>query len=102
MGIVAINGKLPAPGKSSPFGHGTLPWFSRWSAMSRRTDIIVTVNRIRTTRKLVANLNDLVRVARKIGYRPKYAEATLKDFHEQLAGYREDLKRLTREQPRLH
>ena len=70
--------------------------------MSRRTDIIITVSRIRTTKKLVANLNDLVRVAKKIGYQPKYAEATLQDFHEKLAGYREDLKRLTQEQSRLH
>ena len=70
--------------------------------MSRRTDIIVTVNKIRTTKKLVANLNDLVRVARKIGYQPKYAEETLERFHERLAGYRDHLKRLTHEQPRLH
>jgi hypothetical protein len=70
--------------------------------MSRRTDIIVTVSRIKTTKKLVANLNDLVRVARKIGYQPKYAEETLERFHERLAAYREDLKRLTQEQPRLH
>jgi hypothetical protein len=70
--------------------------------MSRRTDIIVTVSKIKTTKKLVANLNDLVRVAKKIGYRPQYAEATLQDFHERLAGYREDLKRLTHEQPRIH
>jgi hypothetical protein len=70
--------------------------------MSRRTDIIVTVSKIKTTKKLVANLNDLVRVAKRIGYRPKYAEATLQDFHVRLEGYREDLKRLTREQPRIH
>jgi hypothetical protein len=70
--------------------------------MSRRTDIIITVSKIKTTKKLVANLNDLVRVARKIGYQPKYAEETLERFHERLATYREDLKRLTQEQPRLH
>ena len=68
--------------------------------MSTRTDIIVTVTKIKTTKKLVANLNDFVRVAQTIGYQPKYAEATLENFHERLAGYREDLKRMTQEQLR--
>jgi len=66
--------------------------------MSTRTDIIVTVTKIKTTKKLVANLNDFVRVAHTIGYQPKHAQATLESFHEQLAGYREELKRLTQEQ----
>lgn len=68
--------------------------------MSRRTDIIVTVSKIKTTKRLVANLSDFVRVAHRIGYQPRYAQETLDRFHERLAGYREDLKRLTHEQPR--
>lgn len=67
--------------------------------MTRRTDILVTVDKIKLTRRLEANLVDFVRVAKTIGYQPKYAEATLQRFREQLAGYREDLKRLTRAQP---
>ena len=69
--------------------------------MTRRTDILVTVNKIKLTRRLESNLTDFVRVARAIGYQPKHAESTLQRFREQLASYREDLKRLTREQPRL-
>lgn len=72
----------------------------RWTGMSRRTDIIVTVSKIKTTKKLVANLNDFVRVAHTMGYQPKYAAATLEGFHERLAGYREELKKLTQAQLR--
>ena len=70
--------------------------------MTRRTDILITVDKIKLTKKLEANLSDFVRVARAIGYQPKHAESTLKRFRDQLAGYREDLKRLTKEQTRLH
>lgn len=69
--------------------------------MTRRSDILVTVDRIRLTKKLEANLLDFVRVARTVGYQPKHAETTLRRFREQLTRYREDLKRLTRAQPRL-
>ena len=75
---------------------------SRYLGMTRRTDIIVTVDKIKLTRKLVANLVDFVRVARTIGYQPKYAETTLQRFREQLSNSREDLKRLTKAQPRLY
>jgi hypothetical protein len=81
---------------------GTLAACCRYLPMTRRTDILVTVNKIKLTRKLEANLTDFVRVARAIGYQPKHAESTLKRFREQLASYREDLKRLTQEQSRLH
>jgi len=70
--------------------------------MTRRSDIIVTVDKIKLTRKLVANLADFVRVAEAIGYQPKYAETTLQRFRGQLASHREDLKRLTKAQSRLH
>ena len=70
--------------------------------MTRRTDIIVTVDKIRLTKKLEANLVDFVRVAKAIGYKPKYADTTLQRFRGQLASYREDLKRLTKAQLRLH
>lgn len=70
--------------------------------MTRRTDILVTVDKIKLTRRLEANLVDFVRVAKTIGYQPKYAEATLQRFRDQLAGYREELKRLTRTKSRLH
>lgn len=70
--------------------------------MTRRTDILVTVDRIKLTKKLEANLADFVRVAKTIGYQPKYAESTLRRFREELAGHREQLKRLTKEQSRLH
>ncbi len=69
--------------------------------MTRKSDILVTVDKIRLTRKLEANLVDFVQVAKTIGYQPKHAEATLQRFREQLARYREDLKRMTRAQPRL-
>lgn len=74
----------------------------RYPTMTRRTDILVTVNKIKLTRKLEANLTDFVRVARAIGYQPKHAESTLRRFRDDLATYREELKRLTREQARLH
>lgn len=70
--------------------------------MTRRTDILVTVDKIKLTRKLEANLTDFVRVAQAIGYQPKHAESTLRRFREQLASYREDLKRLTEDQTRSH
>jgi hypothetical protein len=70
--------------------------------MTRRTDILVTVDKIKLTRKLEANLTDIVRVAQAIGYQPKHAESTLRRFREQLASYREDLKRLTEDQTRSH
>lgn len=70
--------------------------------MTRRADILITVDRIKLTKKLEANLTDFVRVARTIGYQPKYAESTLRRFREELVGYREELKRLTKEQSRLH
>jgi hypothetical protein len=81
---------------------GTLAARSRYRPMTRRTDILVTVDKIKLTRKLEANLTDFVRVARAIGYQPKHAETTLKRFREELASYREDLKRLTLAQPRPH
>jgi hypothetical protein len=70
--------------------------------MRSRTDIIVTLEKIKVTKKLVSNQVDFIRAAKSIGYRPKYAETTLQRFREQLTAYREDLKRMTKEQSRLH
>lgn len=81
---------------------GTLAARLRYPRMTRRTDILVTVDKIKLTRKLEANLTDFVRVAQAIGYQPKHAESTLRRFREQLASYREDLKRLTEDQTRSH
>jgi hypothetical protein len=69
--------------------------------MTRRSDIILTVDKIKTAKKLVAQQNEFIRLAHSIGYKPVHGEAALQRFRDQLARYREDLKRLTQRHSKL-
>ena len=66
--------------------------------MARSADIVATLAKIRAAKKLIARQDEFIRLAKNMGWEPVYGEAALKRFRQHLAGYREDLKRLTRAQ----
>jgi hypothetical protein len=70
--------------------------------MTRRSRIILTLDKIKAAKKLVSQQIEFIKLAQTIGYQPVHAEAALKKFREQLARYREELKRLTQVQLRSH
>lgn len=64
--------------------------------MKRREKIKLTLERIKLAKKLVAQQTEFISLARKIGYEPVYAPATLQRFRTQLSDERLALIRLTR------
>jgi hypothetical protein len=64
--------------------------------MNRREKIKLTLERIRLAKKLVAQQGEFIILARKIGYEPIHAPATLQRFRTQLSDERLALIRLTR------
>jgi hypothetical protein len=66
--------------------------------MKRREKIKLTLERIKLAKKLVAQQTEFISLARRIGYEPVYAPATLQRFRAQLSDERLALIRLTRSQ----
>lgn len=66
--------------------------------MKQREKIKLTLERIRLAKKLVAQQTEFISLARKIGYEPVHAPATLQRFRTQLSDERLALIRLTRSQ----
>ena len=64
--------------------------------MKRREKIKLTLERIKLAKKLVAQQTEFIFLARKIGYEPVHAPATLQRFRTQLSDERLALIRLTR------
>ena len=64
--------------------------------MDRREEIQFTLERIKVVKKLVAQQTDFITLARKIGYEPVLAPATLQRFRTQLSHERLVLIHLTR------
>jgi hypothetical protein len=75
---------------------GTCAQVERSSSMKRREKIKLTLERIDLAKKLVAQQTEFISLARKIGYEPVHAPATLQRFRTQLSDERLALIRLTR------
>jgi hypothetical protein len=76
--------------------HGTHTRVRRSSRMTRRDEIKLTLERIKVAKRLVAQQVEFIRLARKAGYEPVLAPATLERFRTQLSEQRAVLLRLTR------
>lgn len=66
--------------------------------MTRRTQIMVTLDKIRAAKILVTRQIEFINLAKSIGYQPVQSEKVLERFRQQLSGHREELKRLTQQQ----
>jgi hypothetical protein len=64
--------------------------------MTRREKIRLTLERIKLAKKLVVQQAEFISLARKIGYEPVHAPATLERFRAQLSDERLALIHLTR------
>lgn len=64
--------------------------------MNRRERIKFALERIKVTKKLVAQHVEFIYLAKAIGYEPVYAPATLQRFCSQLSDLRTTLVDLTR------
>jgi hypothetical protein len=76
--------------------HGTQRRPKRSLRMDRHERIRLTVERIRVSKKLIAQQLEFIRLARVIGYEPVHAPTNLQKFREQLADQRSQLINLTR------
>jgi hypothetical protein len=66
--------------------------------MTRRTEIMVTLDKVRAAKILVTRQIEFINLAKSIGYQPVQSEKALERFRQQLDGHREELKRLTQQQ----
>jgi hypothetical protein len=64
--------------------------------MDRHERIKFTLERIKLSKRLVAQQLELIRLARAMGYEPLYAPANLQRFRAQLADQRSALVDLTK------
>jgi hypothetical protein len=64
--------------------------------MDRHEEIKLTLQRIKVAKKLVAQQTEFISLARKIGYEPILAPATLHRFRTQLSDERLALIQLTK------